>query len=226
MPCSTTASSAARRRRTSRGAIVAALALPAALSAAAIEVPCAKMGGTVRFDVRSEKGAIVFTVAYPRNVASYLGGFSGGTKETGADVRFFLDLDANPATGMKADPIFAPGAGGSEFSIETREIETSVAKNAAGEWVQKPVLAVMVQKEDEFFELPEGVSPKWEIAVGGKYRPIDWMKVPESKTMRLSFPYAAIGARPGAKVRVGAVCPFCNASPPFAGTAETAVVLK
>jgi hypothetical protein len=207
-------------------AILAVFAPAVAGAAPTSEVACAKMGGTVRFDVESERGAIVFTVTYPRNVASYLGGFVGGTKETGADVRFFLDLDANPATGMKGDPTFAPGAGGSEFSIETREIETSVAKDAAGEWIQKPVLAVMVQKQDEFFDLPEGVSPKWEMAVAGKYAPVDWMRVPDGRTMRLPFPYAAIGGKAGAKVRIAAVAPFCHAAPPFAGTAETAIVLK
>lgn len=222
MRCST---AGAGRRVPRRAALAAALALAPAL-AAALEVPCAKMGGTVRFDVRSEGGAILFAVTYPRNVGSYLGGFVRGTKETGADVRFFLDLDADPATGMKDDGMFAPGAAGSELSIESREIETSVAKDAAGEWIQKPVLAVTVRKQDDFVDLPDGVRPKWEMAVGGKYLPVDWMRVPESKTMRLAFPYAAIGAKPGARVRVTAVTPFCNAGPPFAGTAETTVTLK
>lgn len=202
-----------------------AAAAPAA-SPAPLEVSCAKMGGPVRFDVRSEGGAILFGVTYPKNVGAYLGGFAGGTKASGADVKFYLDVDANPTTGMKGDPVFAAGSAGSEYSIETQEVETSVAKDEAGNGVQKPVLMVLVQKEDDFFDLPDGVSPKWEMAEGGRYRPIDWMKVPESNAMRLSFPFSAIGLAPGRRVRVTAVVPLCNARFPFPAAAEATIVLR
>lgn len=206
--------------------ILGALAPAASTGAETLEIACEKMAGNVRFDIRAEAGALLFTVTYPKNVGSYLGGFTNGTKGAGADVKLYLDTDANPATGMKADPMFAAGAGGSEFSIETQEIETSVAKDASGNWINRPVLMVMVQKQDEFFDLPGGVSPKWEIETGGRFRPIDWMTVPESKAMRLAFPIAAIGLKPGGKVRVTAVVPLCMDKFPFPGTKETTIILQ
>jgi hypothetical protein len=174
----------------------------------------------------SDRGDIVFQVTYPRNVASYLGGFTGGTKKTSADVKFYLDLDANPKSGMAGDPTYAAGAAGSEFSVETQEVETSVARDAAGAWVQKPVLMVMVQKQDEFFDLPDGVSPKWQMETAGRWEPIDWMRVPDSRTMRLALPWSALGGKSGANVRVTAVVPICHDAFPFPGTAEAVVVLR
>jgi len=198
----------------------------AAAAPPGLEVACAKMGGAVRFDVTPGAGAIVVAVTYPRNVGSYLGGFDHGTKDVGADVKFYLDTDSNPETGMKGDPIFAAGAKGSEYSIETQEVETSVAKDAAGNWVNKPVLMVMVQKQDQFFDLPDGVSLKWEMESGGKYGPIDWMNVPASKAMRMTVPISAFGLKPGARVRITAVVPLCKDGFPFPGTAETTLALK
>jgi hypothetical protein len=191
-----------------------------------LDVACAKMGGAVHFDMKPETGAIVVAVTYPKNVGSYLGGFDHGTKSVGADVKFYLDADANPETGMKGDPVFAAGARGSEYSIETQEIETSVAKNGAGNWINRPVLMVTVQKQDEFFDLPDGVSLRWEMESGGKFAPIDWMNVPASRTMRMTIPISAFGLKPGAKVRVTAVVPLCKDSFPFPGIAETTLELK
>ena len=199
------------------------LAVPRLLAAATAgaasppqaEIPCARTGGPVRVAVTSERGDIAFPVDYPRSVGSYLGGFTAGTKKTSADLEFYLDVDADPKTGMKGDPVFAAGAAGSGYSIDTPEVETSVAKNAAGEWIQKPVLTVMVQKPDEFFDLPGGISPKWEMETDGRRQPIDGMRVPDSRTMRLAFPWSAIGGKPGTRVRVTAVVPICHDEFPF-----------
>jgi hypothetical protein len=191
-----------------------------------LDVACAKMGGAVHFDVKPETDSIVLDVSYPKNIGSYLGGFSHGTKDAGADVKFYLDTDSNPETGMKGDPIFAAGAKGSEYSIETQEVETSVAKDAAGNWINRPVLMVMVQKQDEFFDLPDGVSLRWEMEIGGKYAPIDWMNVPASRTMRMTVPISAFGLKSGAKIRITAVVPLCKDSFPFPGIAESTLALK
>lgn len=198
---------------------------PTAPGAVRVEIPCARAGGPVSFAVTSEHGDLVFEVAFPKSVGSYLDGFVGGTKRTSADMKFFLDVDGNPNTGMKGDPVYAPGAAGSEFSIETQEVETSVGKDAAGEWVQKPVLMVMVRKQDEFFDLPAGLAPKWEMESGGRWQPIDGMSVPDSRRMRLAVPWSAVGGKSGTKVRVTSVVPICHDAFPFAGTAETTVLL-
>ena len=206
--------------------IWAGAAVAAPPSAPGLDVACAKMGGAVHFDVKPESGALVLEVTYPKDVGSYLGGFVHGTKGVGADVKFYIDADSNPETGMKADATFAAGARGSEYSIETQEVETSVAKDAAGNWINKPVLMVTAQKQDAFFDLPEGVSLDWEMESGGKFGRIDWTKVPASKTMRMTIPISAFGLKPGAKVRITAVVPLCKDSFPFPGVAEMALTLR
>jgi len=208
------------------GLFALAAASAGAGPAVPVEIACARTGGPVTFTVTSERGDLQFEIAYPKTVASYLGGFLHGAKKTSADVKFYLDLDGNPKTGMTGDPTFAPGSAGSEFSIETQEVETSVGRGAAGEWVQKPVLMVMVQKQDDFFDLPGGVSPTWEMESGGRWQPIDWMNVPDSRHMRLAVPWSAVGGKGGSKVRVTAVVPICHDAFPFPGTAETTVVLR
>lgn len=209
--------------------IAGLFAIAAASSAAApvpAAIPCARTGGPVSFEVSSAAGDIVFAVTYPKSVGSYLGGFVQGAKKTSADVKFYLDLDGNPSTGLAGDPTFAPGTGGSEFSIETQEVETSVGKDAAGAWVQKPVLMVTVRKQDDFFSLPDGVSPKWEMESGGRWQPIDWMSVPDSRRMRMALPWSAIGGKPDSTVRVTEVVPICHDAFPFPGSRETTVVLR
>ncbi len=191
-----------------------------------IEIPCARTGGPVSFAMTSEQGDFLFEVTYPKSVGSYLGGFVQGAKTTSAGVKFYLDLDGNPKTGLAGDPTLAPGAAGSELSIETQEVETSVGKDAAGEWVQKPVLMVTVRKQDDVFHLPAGASPEWEMESGGRWQAIDWTNVPDSRRMRMAFPWSAIGGRAGAKVRVTAVVPICHDAFPFPGTRETTVVLR
>ena len=85
---------------------------------------------------------------------------------------------------------------------------------------------VIVQKQDQSFDLPDGVSLDWEMESGGKFGRIDWTKVPASKTMRMKIPISAFGLKPGAKIRITAVVPLCKDSFPFPGTAETTLALK
>lgn len=92
--------------------------------------------------------------------------------------------------------------------------------------MQKPVLMVMVQKQDDFVDLPDGISPKWEMESGGRWQPIDWTNVPDSRRMRLAVPWSAVGGKSGTTVRVTSVVAICHDAFPFPGTAGTTVLLK
>lgn len=104
---------------------------------ASLAISCQKLGGVIDFKVERVENSLLLTIRYPKSIPSYLGGFSNGVKNYSADVRLYMDMDANRKTGLTADPVFDPGASGSEYSIEVQEITTSVGKDAEGNWITK-----------------------------------------------------------------------------------------
>lgn len=193
---------------------------------ATLSVPCAKMGGEVRFSVELEGANLVVIVSYPRSIGEYLGGFSEGGKNYSASIAVHLDTDSNPATGLKADPGFEPGAGGSEYSIGATEVTTSLARDAQGNWISGPMLMVDVSKGRESWERPDDVVLRWEMERNGRFYTTDWVKPPDARTMRLRIPAAALGLKAGSKIRVTGVVPLCNDAYPFAGFREATFVLS
>ena len=189
-------------------------------------VSCKKMGGAVQFKVQLDGANFCALVTYPKPIASYLGGFdNNGGKTLSARVKIYLDTDANPKTGLKGGN-FDPGAKGAEYSIEADEIQTALGKDDKGGWISGPELDAAINKGEDRAELPEGVFPKWETEAGGKFQPIDWIKPPDSKTMRVCAPLSALGLKAGQKIRVSGVVPLCNDAFPFPGVAEATIVLK
>lgn len=208
-------------------AAVAAAVVPGVAAAQPpLAVACAKMG-TLTVEVTTAGSDLAAIVTYPKPIRSFLGGFNeSGTKTASAAVRIFLDTDANPKTGLGGDPMFEPGQQGAEWSLEASEVETSLARDAAGKWINGPKLDATVRKGEEIAELPEGVFPEWELQVGDAFVETDWVKPADSKTMRLRVPMVALGVKTGQSIRVTAVVPLCNAAFPFPGKAEATVTLK
>ncbi len=191
-----------------------------------LSVTCAKLG-VVTASVRVVGSDLAAVVTYPKPIRSYLGGFdANGTKPTSAAVRIFLDVDANPKTGLKGDPMFEPGAQGAEWSLEASEISTSLARDAQGGWINGPMLDATVRRGEDAAELPDGVSPQWEFEVGGTFTRADWVKPPAATTMRLRVPLAALGLKAGQALRATLVVSSCNAAFPFPGTAAATITLK
>ncbi len=207
-------------------AAAAALAPAVAAAQPPLALACEKMG-TVTVAIATDGADLAAIVTYPRPIRSYLGGFNeNGTKTVSAAVRIFLDTDANPKTGLGGDPMFEPGQQGAEWSLEATEIETSLARDASGEWINGPKLDAVVRKGEDIADLPEGVSPEWEFEVGGAFVEAHWVKPPETRTMRLRVPLAALGVKAGQSIRVTAVVPLCNSAFPFPGKAEATITLK
>lgn len=206
-------------------AAAAAVEFPAAAQPA-LAVACAKMG-TITFEVTTDGPDLSAVVTYPKPIRGYLGGFDqNGTKTMSAAIRIFLDTDANPKTGLGGDPMFEPGQQGAEWSLEATEIETSLARDAKGGWINGPMLDATVRKGDEMAELPEGVFPEWEFDVGGTFVAANWVKPPDTRAMRLRVPLEALGVKAGQSIRVTAVVPLCNTAFPFPGKAEATITVK
>jgi len=191
-----------------------------------ITISSEKLGGDVHFDASLDEDDFVLTVTYPKTIKSYLGGFKDGLKTYSADIKFFLDVDADPKTGYEADPNFEPGIGGSEFAIEADEVRTSVGRDSDGNWINKPKLLVEVKKDDSYHDLPEGVYPNWEMLVKSAFQEVDWVDPPNSKVMRVRIPASVFGIGKGDKVRVTGLIPLCNKEWPFAGLGEAVIILK
>jgi tetratricopeptide (TPR) repeat protein len=185
------------------------------------------MGGDVQFTVHLEGKDLVLIVSYPKSIREYLGGFDDKEgKKYSARIEVHFDTDANPDTGLKADPAFEPGAGGSEYSIGASEVTTSLARDSQGKWINGPMLMVDLNKERSYLERPDDVILRWEVEKDGRFRPTDWVKPPEGKSMRLRIPASLFGLKAGAKIRVTSVVIFCNDSFPFAGFREATFVLE
>jgi hypothetical protein len=207
-------------------ALVSLVAPALAVAQPPLSVACAK-AGTITFSVKIEGADLAATVTYPKPIRTYLGGFDkNGTKNTSAAVRLFLDTDANPKTGLGGDPVFEPGQQGAEWSLEASEIETSLARDDKGGWINGPKLDATVRKGEDTADLPEGVFPEWEFEVGGAFVKADWVKPPDATTMRLRVPLAALALKAGDTVRVTVVVPLCNAAFPFPGKAEATFTMR
>lgn len=185
-----------------------------------------KKKGTMSFMVERDGENLVFTVKYPVMINTLIGGFEGGAKTWSPDVTFFLDVDANPGTGMEKDDMFSPGQGGSEFSVEADEVETSVAQNPDGSWINKPVLMADIKKMDDYHDLPEGLYPNWEFKVGENYEEPDWIDPQDSDTMRLVLPLSLFGLKAGDTIIFSGTTPSCNESFPYPGTGSAKITLK
>jgi hypothetical protein len=202
------------------------IAAGAAAGEPTLTVKCKKMGA-VAFTVEAEGTDLVAVVAYPKPIREYLGGFGkDGVKNYSAGVKIYLDADANPKTGLEGDPQFDPGMNGAEWCLRADEISTSLARGDQGGWIDGPMLEAMVEKGDDYAELPEGVYPAWELEVDGAFKSADWVKPPDSRRMRLRLPMEALELKPGQKVRVTGVVDLCNDAFPYPGTAEATITLK
>ncbi len=186
-----------------------------------IAVPCKSLDATITFTVQRSGDDLVLTVQLPCKLAACL-----VHEEWSANVGFYLDTDANRATGSKGDEMLEPGSAGAEYRIYATQVTTPVAQDAEGNWISKPKLLAAIDKGDDSAELPEGYHPKWEIKVGEEFQPVDWVSPQDSDTLRLVAPLSVFGLKAGATIRVAATAPNCNVSFPYTATGKATITLN
>jgi ankyrin repeat protein len=171
-----------------------------------VSVPCDKLGGPVDVNLQTASDNLAVTITYPRPLSSILGGFYDepgryGYKETSASVGLYLDTDANPKTG-------APGSAGeeasrgAEYELRFAEIGTSVDVPFGAEGQTKRVTGQVLSAS---FDKKGGSGP--DPSAGDAFYP---KSVNDGGVLKSEVPLAALGVKPGAKVRVVAEVQLCS----------------